>query len=94
MALGGVSQEIKQADNEIREIVNKVKSEIAEKLGKTAEVEPISYKTQTVAGTNYFVKVKVADSFAHLRIYKDLSQAVSLHSVQDGKTSEDNIEYF
>lgn len=56
------------------------------------------YKTQTVAGTNYFVKVHVGDEkYLHLRMYKTLPHAgetLSLHGAQAGKTKEEEIVHF
>lgn len=48
----------KEANPKISEIVQKIKPALESKSGKTFEsLEPLSYKTQVVAGTNYFVKV-------------------------------------
>ena len=49
---------------------------------------------QTVAGTNYFVKVALtADEYAFLRIYDRFGE-VSLTSIQLGKSKADELEYF
>ena len=41
-------------------LLHKVKAAVEEKVGKKLETySPVSYKTQVVAGTNYFVKVLV-----------------------------------
>lgn len=57
------------------------------KLGKSLdEFTAVSYKTQVVAGVNYFVKVRTGtDDSDHLivRIYKDLQGNVSYHSHQE-----------
>lgn len=38
----------------------KVKSAVEDKVGKKLDTyTPVSYKTQVVAGTNYFVKVRI-----------------------------------
>jgi len=55
--------------------------------------------TQLVNGTNYFIKVKTGDDEAvHLRVWKgfqdaDLS-ALQLHSIKQGKSLGDALEYF
>ena len=70
--------------------------EAAAKLGRDSlDGQVLCYKTQLVAGTNYFLKVKVGDNeCVHARVYKDLQQNVSLHSVQGNKSEDDEIEYF
>lgn len=34
------------------------------------------------------------NDYIHARIFKNLQQEVSLHSIQEGKTKEDALEYF
>ena len=51
----------KEADDIVKDVVDKVKSEIEEKLGKKFTFyKPIRYRTQTVRGTNFYVKLTVA----------------------------------
>jgi len=39
--------------------------------GLCSEFTPVSYKTQVVAGVNYFVKCRISgDKFVHVRIFK------------------------
>ena len=52
----------KVADDTIREVIAKIeeelKGQVSGKLGSTpSSLHPVSYKTQVVAGTNFFVKV-------------------------------------
>jgi len=48
-----------------------------------------------VAGQNFFVKIDVGDGeFVHARIYRDLKNNLSVHSVQTGKSAHDEIAYF
>ncbi|NXH32655.1 CYTA protein, partial [Myiagra hebetior] len=58
----------------------------------------IVYKTQVVAGTNYFIKVQVSDDdYAHLKVYQNLpyaNQGPSLVGFQTGKTRDDPLTYF
>nr|XP_049573899.1 uncharacterized protein LOC125967162 isoform X1 [Syngnathus scovelli]XP_049573900.1 uncharacterized protein LOC125967162 isoform X1 [Syngnathus scovelli] len=57
MMCGGLAQAI-NADEEIQEICDKVKSDAEKKTGKTFDVFIAkSYKSQLVAGINYFIKV-------------------------------------
>ncbi|NXL46495.1 CYTB protein, partial [Podilymbus podiceps] len=58
----------------------------------------IIYKTQVVAGINYFIKVQVSDAeYVHLRVFQSLpdkNQDPSLVSFQTGKTRDDPLTYF
>ncbi|NXK86079.1 CYTB protein, partial [Formicarius rufipectus] len=58
----------------------------------------IAYRTQVVAGTNYFVKVQDSSTeYVHLRLFQSLpheNQGPSLVSFQTGKTKDDPITYF
>jgi hypothetical protein len=64
------------------------------KLFENASLTALTYKTQLVAGTNYFVKAKIGEMIFHVRIYKDLQGNLKLSKVVGPKTEEDKIEYF
>jgi cystatin-A/B len=55
-----------------------------------------AFVLQLVNGVNYFIKVKVGDNEAvHVRAHKAFKEPhPTLHSIQSGKTLEDNLEYF
>ncbi|NXK86056.1 CYTB protein, partial [Formicarius rufipectus] len=77
----------------------KVKSQLEEKEGKTFDVfTAVEFKTQLVAGINYFIKVHIGnDKFMHLRVFESLPQEnkpLSLHSYQGSKTKHDELAYF
>ena len=56
--VGGIGNTIYQKDDEVPEIVDHLKSELERKSNlKFKSIEVINYKTQLVAGTNFFVKV-------------------------------------
>ncbi|CAM1154532.1 Uncharacterised protein r2_g4309 [Pycnogonum litorale] len=56
--IGGMSDTSTVLNDEVKGLVTQVKQAVEEKTGKTFDVfVPVSYKTQTVAGVNYFVKV-------------------------------------
>merc|ERR1711902_282124 len=85
------------AGHEIHDVCNSVKEAAAGKLGKNGFDMFVvkSFKSQVVAGTNFFAKVQIADGeHVHLRIYRNLQGNIELHSLQEGKTEEDAIEYF
>jgi hypothetical protein len=68
MVVGGLG-DAKQIDDHSRNAAHAVKAAAEQKTGKTFDTyEPVQYKSQVVAGTNYFVKVHVGnDEYLHLR---------------------------
>jgi cystatin-A/B len=61
----------------------------------TSTFEPVSVKSQVVAGMNYWVKIKVdGDEYIHVKIYKPLPYTNSPPTVQEvirGKTLDDPL---
>ncbi|XP_047500415.1 cystatin-A-like [Penaeus chinensis] len=95
MRAGGTS-ELKQPSEEVQQLLETVKTELEEKMErKLDKFLLVSYKTQVVAGTNYFAKIDIGgEELVHLRVYKNLQGEVSLHSHQHPKTREEDIQYF
>ncbi|KAJ0022915.1 hypothetical protein NQD34_015049 [Periophthalmus magnuspinnatus] len=71
MKCGGTS-EVKPADQKIQDIADSVKSQVEEKAGKKyCKFLVKSYKSQVVAGTNYFIKIQVAEEdHIHVRVFQ------------------------
>ncbi|CAH1798290.1 unnamed protein product, partial [Owenia fusiformis] len=98
MMCGGPS-DVKEADADVQRIIEQVRDSLEEKAGvKFTEFVAVHYKTQVVAGTNYFVKIRTnGDEHTHARIFQSLPHAGSTleaHSVLTGKTLADPLEYF
>ncbi|KAG7524008.1 cystatin-B-like [Solea senegalensis] len=99
MSCGGLSEPAREADEEIQKLCDSVKIQVEAKVGRNLDVYIAKlYKTQVVAGTNYFIKVYVGgDEYFHLRINQKLPcdrGEAELHSLQQHKTLDDPIVYF
>jgi len=99
MPLVGGTSEVKDATDEIQALIEKVRADLEAKVGKSfPQYKAVSYKSQVVSGTNYFVKIQIDNGeFIHVRLYQTLPHAggtVQVHSHQTGKAIEDAIEYF
>ena len=79
----------------IREdVVSKAKSE-GKYSTEFTEFTPVSAKSQVVAGTNLFVKVRVSsNAFIHIRVWCKLDSCLELSNVEWEKTESDEIVYF
>eukprot|EP00296_Roombia_truncata_P002257 JP438190.1.p1 GENE.JP438190.1~~JP438190.1.p1 ORF type:complete len:123 (-),score=36.05 JP438190.1:110-478(-) len=101
LAISGGLGEVKgagEADDEIHDILSSVKDQVEAKTGKKYDVfKAISYGTQVVAGTNYFVKVHTGDaSYIHVRIYSAPWQQTvpEVSAVETDHSASDPVEYF
>ena len=83
MTLCGGTGEEKVANDEVQALLESVKAEIVTKLGsEPAQFQATHFKTQVVAGLNYFVRVRIGDAkHIHVRIYKHFSGSVEVHDV-------------
>ncbi|XP_029434314.1 cystatin-B-like [Rhinatrema bivittatum] len=98
MLCGGTGA-VKPANADTQAIVDEVRPQYEAKEGKNPMCfKLISYRTQVVAGTNYFCKVQTGDDeYAHLCIYKTLpydGQKLTLTNYQTCKTEHEEISYF
>ncbi|KAM6162741.1 cystatin-A [Erethizon dorsatum] len=99
MIPGGLS-EAKPATPEIQEIANKVKPQLEEKTNKSyQEFTAEEYKSQVVAGVNYYIKIRVDDhSYVHIKVFEPLpgqnEDALELSGYQTGKSKEDELTAF
>uniref|UniRef100_A0A8D1HAR6 Cystatin domain-containing protein n=1 Tax=Sus scrofa TaxID=9823 RepID=A0A8D1HAR6_PIG len=77
----------------------KVKSQLEEKTNKTYEkFEAVEYKSQVVAGINYYIKVHVGgNSYVHIKVFKSLpyqNKPLELSGYQVDKTKDDELTGF
>uniref|UniRef100_A0A4W2F1T6 Cystatin domain-containing protein n=1 Tax=Bos indicus x Bos taurus TaxID=30522 RepID=A0A4W2F1T6_BOBOX len=77
----------------------RVKSQLEEKENKKFPVfKALEFKSQLVAGKNYFIKVQVdEDDFVHIRVFESLpheNKPVALTSYQTNKSRHDELTYF
>eukprot|EP00483_Globobulimina_turgida_P005812 UN05822 len=91
----------REIDQLVIESCGRVKEDVIVKASenkqedKFTEFTPISCKSQVVAGTNLFVKVKVNEnSFVHVRIWCKLDSSIELTNVEWNKNENDEIVYF
>nr|XP_045002600.1 cystatin-A [Jaculus jaculus] len=98
MIPGGLT-EARPATPEIQELVDAVKPQLEAKTNETyEEFKAESYKTQVVAGVNYFVKVNIGGGrYMHLKIFKGLpgqNEDLVLAGYQADKTKDDELTGF
>uniref|UniRef100_A0A3P9HXP8 Cystatin domain-containing protein n=1 Tax=Oryzias latipes TaxID=8090 RepID=A0A3P9HXP8_ORYLA len=69
MSCGGLS-EMQVANKDIQKICDLVRDQVEERAGKHFDLfRAISYRSQIVAGTNYFIKVKTVIGTHRINIY-------------------------
>ncbi|XP_034371301.1 cystatin-A-like [Arvicanthis niloticus] len=97
MIPGGLS-EARSATPEVQEIADQVKPQLEEETNeKYEQFKAVEYKTQVVAGINYFIKINVGGGrFTHIKVFKDLSgeDHFELTGYQTNKTKNDELTYF
>ncbi|XP_066091441.1 cystatin-B [Saccopteryx bilineata] len=87
------------ATADVQAIADQVKPQLEAKENKNYTMfKAVEFKSQIVAGTNYFIKVQVADDdFIHIRVYKSLpheNKPLALHDYQTNKAKHDELSYF
>ncbi|XP_053156794.1 cystatin-B-like [Hemicordylus capensis] len=98
MIAGGLT-DAQPATSDVQKLVDQVKPQIEEKENKSYPVfNAIEFKTQVVAGINYFIKVDVGEAvYMHLNVFQSLPQqheGPSLSGYQTEKAASDPLNYF
>lgn len=93
---GGVGEE-QPISEDVAQIAESVKHNVQQKLGNQHfhKYVPVSYASQVVNGTNYFIKVDIGEhEYIELRVYKSFSGDVQLAGVKSGLGAGSGIVYF
>ncbi|EPY83890.1 cystatin-B-like [Camelus bactrianus] len=95
----GASSATQPATAEIQAIADQVKAQLEEKENKKFSLfKAVEFKSQVVAGRNFFIKVQVDDEeFVHLRVFESLpheNKPPALASYQTNKARHDELSYF
>merc|ERR1712065_57882 len=95
MSMGSVG-DAKPADDIARQVASDNKDGIEGKTGESYDTfDVINYATQTVAGTNSFLKIDVGgDEAIHARVFRCLDGSYEVNNVQEGHTHDAEIKYF
>ncbi|XP_015282882.1 PREDICTED: cystatin-A-like [Gekko japonicus] len=98
MMPGGLTA-AKPATPEIQQLAEKVKPQLEARENKSYPVfTATEYRSQVVAGTNYFIKMDVGHGeYVHIRVFQALpcnNGDISLTGYQTGKTASDPLSYF
>ncbi|XP_010355059.2 cystatin-B-like [Rhinopithecus roxellana] len=95
----GAPSAVQPATTETQDIADQLRSQLEEKENKKFPVfKAVSFKSQVVVGTNYFIKVHVGDEdIVHLRVFKSLpheNEPLTLSNYQTNKAKHDELSYF
>ncbi|XP_069886192.1 cystatin-A isoform X2 [Dipodomys merriami] len=77
----------------------KVKQQLEEKTNETyEEFEAVEYKSQVVAGTIFYIKMRVGDGrYTHIKVFRSLpgqNEGLKLVAYQTDKSKEDELTAF
>lgn len=91
----GAHSNAKDATPEVQAVVDKLRSQVETRTGKTYSTFTLEkYTTQVVNGLNYNLRIKVSDGdYIHATAHRAPSADAepTLKEVQEGKTASDSI---
>lgn len=92
---GGIG-ETKPMTDEVRGYCNEIKEDVEKEFGNSFSTYiPHSYKSQLVAGWNYFAKIEIDNKeFMHVRMYKRFDDKVKYARHVYPKCEHEEIDYF
>jgi len=92
-AAGGWTNANSSVNEDVKKVAEAVKEAIEKNTGKTySHYEVVAYKTQIVAGVNYFLKIKVGDAdYVHAKVWAKLDRSHELTTVEGGKKESDDL---
>lgn len=108
---GGITDTEKTVDSKLKQTLAPINTELLTKVDaiesesdntegyqQPTEVVPVSYKSQVVAGVNYFVKylIRPSGKYYHARIFRALGKnpEIKLVRIVGPKSENDPITYF
>ncbi|XP_042543225.1 cystatin-B [Dipodomys merriami] len=99
MMMCGAPSATRPATAETQKLADQVKQELEEKENRKFSVfKALSFKSQVVSGTNYFIKVDVGgEEFVHLKVFQSLpheNKPPALSAYQSNKSQQDELAYF
>jgi len=102
-AVGGLGA-ANPATDDVNQLITRLKPQIIKRLcdyrkencpSSDANINVNSYKTQVVAGTNYFISATIGDDTYHIKIFtQSWTNTEEVHNVQGPKQHTDEISYF
>ncbi|RYG66837.1 hypothetical protein EON64_08830 [archaeon] len=96
MRCGGFG-EARDATDEDQSVLEHVKQEIQNRLGRSySNIRAVKVTTQVVAGVNYLMKLQCDSDFVHAKIAKPLphtGQNPFLLALADGHSADSALEY-
>lgn len=97
--LGGLGDE-KPVNEDVQKIVKGVHKMVEQMAGEEYKsIEPLTYRAQVVAGTNYFIKALATakndtKSHIHLRVTEPLKGDLMLIAIKKNQDKQGALEYF
>ncbi|XP_029794713.1 cystatin-B [Suricata suricatta] len=95
----GAPSATKPATAETQAIADQVKAQLEHRENKKyTTFKAVEFRSQVVAGRNYFIKVQVDDDeFVHIRVFESLpheNMPLTLSNYQTHKARHDELAYF